>query len=201
MKKCILILCIPLLFACKNNTVKVDKCPSNIDSIFISYINYDFMNCFTPVDFNYFKNEHRPAFEKEYYGTEGKYYVDYKGVIDTVLTDCDVLASIGEELQKVTRCDFFINSIAVRLSMIVKYDNKQRDTLLFDGDYIRYVRNKEGYWGNLDLSYIIRKNIGFYSWQHKSDQYLNELDTLNRRDSIKIWIENNPKLQGAILDY
>ena len=165
------------------------------------------------MDFDYLRNAYRPTFEKEYYGTEGKYRVDYKGIIDTILTDCNVLRTIENGLKNSVRNDMFnqVNNNDARMSMIIVYDDNRRDTLLSNSFGFIYTRNKEeGYWGGSDLCYIIQKNIGYYSWRSKYPpksykdsgfSYLSELDTLNRRDSIKVWLENNPKVQGATLDY
>ncbi len=207
-KNIIILLLVSLLFACKNKTPKVDNCPSNIDSIYISYLNYDFMNCFTLIDFDYLKNAHRPTFKKEYYGTEGKYRIDYQGVIDTVLTDCVILTEIERALKNSIRNDMFINQSKneARMSMEIAYSDNTRDTLMFADGWYFYSNKNEGYANFDELVYLLRKNTGFYSWQRKEkpeylDSYFFELDTLNRRDSIKIWLDNNPIVQGSTLDW
>ena len=218
MRKIIYILIIIglFLFSCVHHKqVKVDRCPdSSLDSIFVSYFNYDYIDDF-PINYknkyDILLNKHRPTFKKEYYGTKGKYTIDYEGVIDTFITDCSVLSQIENARTLSIRNDMFNNSVRVRMGAIFVYDNRARDTLLFDGDYHLYLCKNEGFWLNRteDLTYIIKKNTGYYSWFNKykkndrdSDfSYFSELDTLNRRDSIKVWLENNPKVQGATLDY
>jgi len=217
MRKIIYIMLISsFLFSCLHQKkVKIDRCPDSLlDSIYVSYFNYDFYDDF-PINYeNKYEillNRHRPTFEKEYYGTKDKYKIDYKGVIDTFITDCKVLTEIENARKLSIRNDMFNKQMQVRMGAIFVYDNGTRDTLLFDGSYYFYLCKNEGFWLNRteDLIYLIKRHTGYYSWFRKYTSkiheefdlsYFPELDTLNRRDSITVWLENNPKVQGTTLD-
>jgi hypothetical protein len=206
MKKIITIsLTVILIICCCNSkkTSTTDNClDSNIDSIYVSYYNYNFYNEWNNIDYDYIKNAHRPTFSKELYGTQGNYHIDYKGIIDTVIIDCNMLTDIENVLKKSIRNDMFINTTEhdARMSVEIVYDDYHRDTLLFTDSYWLYSCKNEGF-VNDDLGYFLRKNSGYYSWFPKEKpnnwygDYFYELDTLNRRDSIKVWLENNPLIE------
>ena len=114
------------------------------------------------------------------------YIADNHGVLDTMLTNSFVLKEIANELKKL-KPDSVNYPIDARIACVIKYKNGKEEQLCIGGyfaDCIEYcgVNQKQ----NNKLLYLIKKNIGYYSWM--GDQILEYSEELQdnsfKRDSI-----------------
>ena len=180
-----------------NNKVKV-VCESSIDSIKVFYYNYQHFESPLAVKYSDILTRKRPTFEKIYIGNTGDYNVKYRGVIDTVITNCNVLLSIESELNNL-KLDTSFAAKDVRIAITLYYKNSKPQKVILINDFNDiFVDNKHQIRNNR-LIYLIKKDIGFYSWFKRSElEHMQELnDTTFERVPNLMSAENNPRLIGA----
>ncbi len=200
----VIIICILVigLIACNSSNNKVnnkveDICECSIDSIKASYYNTYFES---PLARKYsdIMKARRPSFEKIYIGNTQRYHVKYTGVIDTVITDCNVLLSIEAEL-KILKPNLAFASKDARIALTLFYRNAKHTKIILINESNDIFCNDVHQSKNNKLIYLVKKNIGFYTWFMRGElKHMEELnDTTFVRDSIFNTAENNPRLIGS----
>jgi len=196
------ILIIGLIACNKTNDNKANDrmstiCDSSIDSITVSYYNQYFES---PLARKYsdIMTAKRPTFEKIYIANSGDYNVLYTGVIDTVIANCSVLLSIESELNTL-KPDTSFAVKDFRIALIVYYkDSKLPKKVLINESNDVFLNNILQIKNNKFI-YLIKKNIGFYSWFTRD--YLEDMEELNdttfEREPNLMSAEKNPRLIGA----
>ena len=108
------------------------------------------------------------------------------GVLDTIIVNPIVLVEIEKELKNL-KSKPVNNPIDARISCTIKYKNGKEEKLCIGGylvESLEYCGIRQN--NNYHLLYLIKQNIGFYSWM--DDRYLEYCDELQdisfKRDSI-----------------
>jgi len=172
-------------------------CESSIDSIKVSYYNIYFESPLAR-KYNDIMKAKRPSFEKVYIGNTRDYHVKYTGVIDTVITSCEALFAIELELKRL-KPDAEFAAKDMRIALTFFYRNSKQKSIILINEYNNIFLNDVLQNKNNRLIYLIKKNIGFYSWFTRGElKHMEELsDSSFVKDSVINTIENNPRLIGS----
>lgn len=195
----ILFISIPVLLGgCGNKSASKVGCEEVfVDSIQVFYYNYSFMSPLA-IKCEDIKKDEKPTFKKVFNATKQKYYIEYEGVIDTVIRDKDVLSKIEMELSNLKSKDS-LSSLDARISCIIYFnDGTIEDLCICQDPDTKYIyRNGVSQDFNHQLVYLIKMYSGYYSWFSRNNlKHMEELgDSTIVRDSIEITFENNPRLQ------
>ena len=177
-----------------NNKVQV-VCESSIDSIKAFYYNYQYFMPTKGISYSDIIKKKRPTFIKIYIGNTGNYEIKYRGVMDTLITNCDVLLSIESELENL-KPDTSFAAKDVRIAFVLYFKNSKSTKIILINDFNDLFFNDSHQAKNNKLIYLIKRNIGFYSWftqsKLKDMQELN--DTTFEREPNLMSAENNPRL-------
>jgi hypothetical protein len=180
-----------------NNKVQV-VCESSIDSIKAFYYNYQYFMPTKGISYSDIIKKKRPTFIKIYIGNTGNYEIKYRGVMDTLITNCDVLLSIESELENL-KPDTSFAAKDVRIAFVLYFKNSKSTKIILINDFNDLFFNDSHQAKNNKLIYLIKRNIGFYSWftqsKLKDMQELN--DTTFEREPNLMSAENNPRLIGV----
>lgn len=179
------------------NQVK-NTCISQIDSIKAFYYNYQYFMPIKGISYSDIIKTKRPTFKRINIGNAGDFEVKYTGVIDTVITNCNALLSIEAELKNI-KPDTSFAAKDVRVALTFYYKNSKHQTVILINDFNDLFFNDKHQIKNNKLIYLIKRNIGFYSWLKKSD--LKNMEELNdstfEKEPNLMSLENNPRLIGA----
>ena len=180
-----------------NNRVKV-VCESSIDSIKAFYYNYQHFNSPLAIKYSDIIKKKRPTFKKIYISNTGNYEIEYTGVMDTLIRNCDVLIQIESELKNL-KPDTSFAAKDVRIAFVLYFKNSKSPKIILINDFNDLFFNDSHQAKNNKLIYLIKRNIGFYSWftqsKLKDMQELN--DTTFEREPNLMSAENNPRLIGV----
>lgn len=186
-----------LLVSCGKKSTKTEFVPcinTTIDSIRVQYYNFCCMDFPVAVKCDDLKNKKRPTFERTENKNDLSWPVDYKGIIDTLLVDCEVLCEIENELGNLKESQS-PGSLDTRATAIIYFRNNTRCQLCFSGDYAGSIfYNDAPQAENLRLVYLIKMSSGYYSWFSQNElENMKELsDTTFVRQPVTITYENNP---------
>ncbi len=183
----------------KKNEVVV-SCNAQVDSIRVIYYNFCCFESPLAIKCNDLINAKRATFEKINDKTHPLWPIDYTGVIDTLIIDCNVLIEIQNELNNL-RNENYSDHIDARAIAIIYFKNNTQSQLCFSGDYANVIfYNDKLQYKDLKLIYLIKKNVGYYSWFTINElENMEELkDTTFIRDSITMTYENNPRVRETI---
>jgi len=193
-----------LLLSCngiknKKNNIRVkDICECSIDSIKAYYYNYQHFMPTKGISYSDIIKKKRPTFKKVYIGNTGNYKINYTGVIDTLITKCDVLFSIQSELKNL-KPDTTFAAKDVRIAFVLYFKESQKPKIILVNDFNDIFFEDKHQAKNNKLIYLIKRNIGFYSWFTRRElgnmQELN--DTTFEREPNLMSAENNPQLVGS----
>lgn len=174
-----------LFLVCCNSAQNKDE----IESIYVLFYNSTFttdiaIDCdqikknIPPMDTTLVVNQH---------GDSIGIMVNNYGVLDAIMTNPVVLKDIANELRNLQADSASNYSFDARISCFIKYKNKKEERLCIGGEFtddILYngMRQKT----NNKLLYLIKQNIGYYSWiDDRFLEYYYELqDKSFKRDSV-----------------
>src|ERR1035437_1775953 len=150
-----------------NNRVKV-VCESSIDSIKAVYYNYQHFMPTKGISYSDIIKKKRPTFKKIYIANTGNYEIKYTGVMDTLITNCDVLLSIESELKNL-KPDTSFAAKDVRIAFVLYCKDSKSPKIILINDFNDLFFNDKHQAKNKKLIYLIKRNIGFYSWFTRSE--------------------------------
>lgn len=168
-----------------------------IDSIQVFYYNYSFMSPLA-IKCEDIRKAEKPTFKKVFNISKQKFYIEYEGVIDTVITNRDVLSEIETGLSNLQSKDS-LSSLDARISCVIYFNDGTIEDLCIcqDSDSKYIYRNGISQDFNHQLVYLIKMYSGYYSWFSRENlKHMEELgDSTIVRDSIEITFENNSRLR------
>jgi len=153
------------LLSCKrnnNNFITASNCDSDIDSITVLYFNHTF-NRVKALKCEELNEKLIPDFQHS-----------HTGVLDAKIMDCSVLKEIGKEIQSLTP-DTLQTLPDIRIAANIYYNDGSikricmaysLNDIFVDG--VKQVTNNR-------LIFLIKNNIGYYSWFENAGEYMDEL--------------------------
>lgn len=181
-----------IIVSCNNSTkqrLTISNNSSHIDSITALFFNYDLDGV---------RNIRCDELQKNIPNFEVKTDEYKEGILDALITDSNVLKEIQYELSKTKPLKDKIY-LDTRIAFKVYYKNGSVDNLCTNGKL--FFLNDVPLQKNNRLMYILKNNIGYYSWfGGLSQKYMDELkDTTFTKEPFiespyyKLYKENNKK--------
>ncbi|MDH6310750.1 hypothetical protein M2451_003634 [Dysgonomonas sp. PFB1-18] len=141
---------------CSNNK-SVSICENcNLDSIKVYYYNYSFMSPLSIKCSDIEKSKSMPfnGVNKE-----------YEGIVNHIITDCDILKNIDVEIKNLQPKDFPASRDARILCIIYYKDGTMGELCLCQDSDVKYIyKNGALQDYNFSLIYLIKKNSAYYEW-------------------------------------
>jgi len=176
---------------CKNNKQPNDEnIYTSIEKINVLFYNYLFESPMS-ISCNSIKKEISSmdtiyVYDYDTNTLSGEFRIDNQGVFEVELTEAILLKEIEKELLKLSPADS-TSTFDARISCMVKYKNGKCQKLCIGGYFSEDISYQEiNQKRNNRLLYLIKNNIGYYSWMSRSKYiYMKELqDVTFKREAI-----------------
>lgn len=161
--------------------ISCTKSKPNIKAIDILYYNYIFETDVS-IDCGKIEKTNIPSFEYiDVFDSQNDSiidsYIDYQGVLDTIIIDKKLLEEIEVELLKLKPNDS-IESVDSRISVRIIYEDGKEEILCIGGVFTNIIwYNNRAQQENNRLLFLIKNSIGYYKWLSNEDlKYMRELN-------------------------
>jgi hypothetical protein len=106
---------------------------------------------------------------------DGSFFVDYKGILDTTITDKKKLLAMAKELEFAKKTEDY--GIDARMKCYIKFTNNSIDSICLANPPTYGYYNGQPMQFTNKFAYLIRENCGFYKWIGISEMpYFDELN-------------------------